>query len=64
MNLYVWKDYATDYSPGLAVAIASTANEARDLIIKEAGYRASELDRRPTVVKLTKKAAFEVAGGS
>ena len=43
MKLYVWTEYARDYTSGLAVAIANDPDEARRLIIDDAGYTPSEM---------------------
>lgn len=64
MKLYVWREYARDYSSGLAVALANDSEEARSLIESEAeGYRAEELKQSPEVYELDTPIAFQVTGG-
>jgi hypothetical protein len=36
--LYVWRDFAPDYKNGLAVAVATSADEAERLIVRRLGY--------------------------
>lgn len=37
LKLYVWPEFAYDYTPGLAFAIAETVQEAQALIEKRGG---------------------------
>lgn len=37
LKLYVWERVLTDYTDGIMFALASSANEARELIIEESG---------------------------
>ena len=37
-KLYVWEDFCRDYTGGLAVAIATSKEEAEQLVIKECGW--------------------------
>ncbi len=62
LRLFVWNDYCTDYSSGLAFAIARDEKEARKLIEKERGmpvYLWGDL----SVYPLTERHAEEVSGG-
>ena len=63
LKLFVWDDYARDYTSGLAVALAYDSDEARDLIVKEHGWRCVELANTPEVYELDKPIAFYVSGG-
>lgn len=42
LKLYVWEDFATDYKPGLAFAIADSLLNAQKLIIEQIGYNPSD----------------------
>lgn len=63
LKLYVWTDFCSDYTPGLAFAIAKSEEEAREMIKEERPYvRASDWGEL-TIYPLTKKVAFSVYGG-
>jgi hypothetical protein len=64
MRLYVWDDYETDYTPGLAFAIAESADHARKLITAEASYPPKSLKERPKSYRLDVPRAFQQSGGS
>jgi len=64
LRLFVWTEYARDYSSGLAVALASDSDHARDLIAEKQGYRSSELAESPEVYDLDLPMAFVIAGGT
>jgi len=38
LKLYIWTGFAPDWSDGLAFAIASSEEEAKELVLKEIGY--------------------------
>lgn len=42
LKLYVWEEFCTDYSPGLAFAIAKSEEDAKKQIIKKLGYEPAE----------------------
>ena len=70
MKLYVWEGAFTDYTSGIAVALANTADEAREAIVKEYNdvnekYVREELAVRPDVYRMDRKkpVAFTVSGG-
>ena len=42
MNLYVWDEFAPDWSDGLAFAIAPSLERARELVEIECGYSPSD----------------------
>ena len=63
LKLFVWTDFAPDYTGGLAFAIARDEIEARKLIVKENGDGVGSwgtLEIRP----LNKKVARLVTGGA
>lgn len=69
MKLFVWTDVLTDYTSGIAFALAENADEARKLILekyeKEQSYISdmlvSDLNAEPLVVE--SKEGFYVWGG-
>ena len=63
LKLFVWTNYAMDYTPGLAVALAVDSDQARDLISEEAGFLSSSLAENPDVYDLDSPVAFCVSGG-
>ena len=67
LKVYVWDEYNTDYYAGLAVAVASSIEEAKDLVrAKRALYNDSIIhDDDWGIVKIygLGKCAFEVDGG-
>ena len=61
LKLFVWTDFARDYTGGLAFAIAKDENEAREMILnanKSDIYSWGNLE-----VKSISKCAYCVAGG-
>lgn len=42
LKIYVWKEFCTDYTPGLAVAIAETVQDAQKMIAKELSFEPHE----------------------
>lgn len=42
LKIYVWREFAPDYTNGLAVAIAETVQEAQGLIVTELGWNPSD----------------------
>lgn len=62
LKLFVWTDFAPDYSGGLAVAIAEDETEARALVLKEHSYEPYNWGKLR--VWPIKKAAFTVSGGA
>jgi hypothetical protein len=79
MKLYVWEDVFTDWFPGLAVALAYTVKEARELIASDywpgRGVNWENVVKeltgvKPIVREITREAycrakpeAWQVAGG-
>ena len=63
LKMYVWHDFARDYSKGLAFAIAESADDARDAITEVHGYRSDSLAERPTEYNLDTPMAACVSGG-
>jgi len=64
LKLFVWDDYARDYTSGLAVALAENAEQARQLIEENVGYRDSSLCQSPRECDLNTPIAFQICGGS
>jgi len=75
MQLYVWNDFSSDYTDGLAVAFASDEEEAKRLVLKyikkyialddnpATGYKFDDADwGKLTVYALTKPFAVAVMG--
>lgn len=53
LKLYVWEDVLTDYTSGIAFALAESIEQARE-VIREKGlseFRMNELDGDPLVVE-------------
>ena len=75
LRLFVFPEYATNHNDGLAFAIASSKEEAKELIIEKIGdcdevarelNYAEEIDRswgKCIVHPLTKQIAYGVTGG-
>lgn len=62
LKLFVWTGFESDYTAGLAFAIAKTENDARKSIIEKMGYGPcnwGELEIRD----LSSPCAFYVTGG-
>lgn len=64
MKLFVWDDYAPDYTSGLAFAVAENSEQARDMIADSAGYRSDSLCEKPKVYDLNELIVFQCSGGS
>jgi predicted ATP-dependent serine protease len=62
LKLYVWEDFASDYTKGLAFAIAYNEIEARDLIERKMGYRPSDWGTL-RILELNDVVAYAVCGG-
>ena len=63
LMLYVWTGFCTDYTSGLAFAIAPSEKNARKQVSKEHGYELGESYWGTLSVHPIKKIAFTVAGG-
>jgi len=69
LKLFVWKDVLTDYTSGIAFALAENVDEARKLILekyeKEQSYVSdmlvSDLNTEPLIIE--NKEGFYVWGG-
>lgn len=62
LRLYIWTGYCPDYTAGLAFAIASSEDEARELVSEKYGgepYEWGDLEVR----RLDHRVAREVCGG-
>jgi hypothetical protein len=66
LKVFVWDSFAMDYSPGLAVAIAETEEEAKALVLAEFTdpYTVSEdIWGGPPNIYPLGKCAFQAFGG-
>ena len=64
LRLFVWTDFARDYSGGLAVAIARDEADARKQIEKDMGYEIEIYDwGELKTYPLTRRMAKGVSGG-
>ena len=63
LRLFVWEDVLCDYTPGMMVALAHSADEARTLLVARTWYIPKEdLDKEPDVYD--DPVAFDCWGGS
>jgi len=63
MKLYVWQDVLYEYEAGIMFALASSVEEARELLANKCPrIPAADLAKEPLVV--TEPAAFRLWGGS
>ena len=63
LKLFVWTNFAPDYTGGLAFAIAENETEARQLVVAERGYSVYYWGDL-TIYPISKKIARCVSGGS
>lgn len=63
LRLYAWTEYAPDYTHGLAVAIASSGEEAREMIMERGNNDSRGLEYNPVIHNLSEKVAYTVRGG-
>lgn len=66
LKLYVWDDFAPGYYDGLAFAIATSEEEAKDIIISNMGGYIPLKWSRWNICKiypLTQKIGFGITGG-
>ena len=62
LKLYVWEDVLTDYTSGVMFALATSADEARSLILKKCDYVPSDdLAQEPKCIETPE--GFAVWGG-
>ena len=62
LKLFVWEGFSSDYTDGLAFAVAKDETEARKMILKERGFPVMEWGDLK-IYPLTKKIAKYVSGG-
>lgn len=62
LRLFVWTDFARDYTGGLAVAIARDEADARKQIVNDMGYEVYDWGELKTY-PLTRRMAKGVSGG-
>jgi hypothetical protein len=63
LKLYVWTDFNSDYTNGLAFAIAKTTTQARAIVKKANGGREPYQWGDLTIHLLTEKVGYCVSGG-
>lgn len=62
LKLYVWEDVLTDYTSGVMFALATSVDEARNLILKKWDYvPRDDLAREPRCIEAPE--GFAVWGG-
>lgn len=66
--LFIWRDVFTDYTPGIAFAIAHDKQEAINAIIEDAngrleGWIRDELNKEPETYSVGKVYGTHVEGG-
>lgn len=61
LKLYVWEDVLSDYTSGIAFALAENSTEARQMICKELGGDHQDLCKEP--MEINEKEAFFLYGG-
>ena len=64
LKLFVWDTFDPDYTSGLAFAIATTEQEAKNLFVQERGVEPLEWGGEPEVFSLSRKIARSVSGGN
>lgn len=63
LKLFVWTDHNSDYTAGLAFAIAKDEAQARELVIASRGGHKPTQWGELEVLPLSKAVAFSVSGG-
>jgi hypothetical protein len=64
IKLYVWEEVLVDYTDGVMFALATSADEARQIIMEESGGLPSvELDLEQEPKEYTDKVGFFLYGG-
>ena len=63
MKLYLWHNVLTDYTSGMAFAVAASVEEARGLLAGTNAYWGDDLAREPEVHELTEPFCDYVYGG-
>ena len=63
LRLFVWTDFAPDYTSGLAFAIAKDETDARKLVLKEREMSDPYNWGTLAIYPLTKRIARAVSGG-
>ena len=65
MKVYVWTDVLLDYTSGMMVAIAPTAEEARAVLLRVCDFLPEgDLNQQPKEFDLSEPVAFVCWGGS
>ncbi len=63
LRLYLWRDVLRDYSAGMAFAIATSADDARNLLRAQVRDYHSDFDKEPEIHELIEPFAAHVHGG-
>jgi hypothetical protein len=63
LKLFVWEDFAPDWSGGLAFAIAHDETEARKMIEENHSFSPSDWGKL-SVHRLDRRCVYSVSGGS
>jgi hypothetical protein len=65
LKLYVWEDFCTDWTPGLAFAIANSEEEAIQIVREKLKYSSEQETfwRPPDIYNLDSSIGFAVMGG-
>jgi len=64
MKLFVWEDVLCDYTCGQMIALASTIEEAREILLKKYSYIPEyDLNKQPKEYDLSTPVAYAVFGG-
>lgn len=62
LKLFIWHEFAPDYTGGLAIAIAKDEQEARAMVIADMGYDPSDWGHLE-VRRVDRRTAAWVTGG-
>lgn len=64
LKLYIWEDVLSDYTSGVMFALASSVEEAREILLAKCGYLPeSDLNKTPKVYENEKMALVLWGGG-
>jgi hypothetical protein len=64
MKLFVWEDVLCDYTCGQMVALATTIEEARKILLQKCSYiPEKELNKQPKEYDLSSSVGFVIWGG-
>ncbi len=63
LKLFVWMNVLTDYTSGIAFALANTEEEARKILLKKEDCLANDSSFKDKPLVYTKKQGFTLWGG-